>query len=210
MFLAIFAGQVAPFDPAAQPAERLTAPNQTYLFGTDEFGRDVFSRVVWGTRISLYVGIVSVAIALVIGVNLGLVSGYYGGWADSLIMRVVDVLFAFPTIILAITITGILGPSLTNATFAIGIVFAPVFARVTRGPVLSVINLDYVEAARTVGASDVQNHPALRPAEHRRSSYRADDARTLDRDLGGGSALVPGAGDAATGSELGNDARDWP
>ena len=76
VLLAIFAGQVAPFDPAAQPAERLTPPNRTYLFGTDEFGRDVFSRVVWGTRISLYVGIVSVAIAVVIGVNLGIVSGY--------------------------------------------------------------------------------------------------------------------------------------
>lgn len=154
LLLAIFAKQVAPFDPAAQPAERLTAPNQTYLFGTDEFGRDVFSRVVWGTRISLYVGIVSVTIALIVGVTLGLISGYYGSWADSLIMRVVDVLFAFPTIILAITITGILGPSLTNATLAIGIVYAPIFARVTRGPVLSVINLDYVEAARTVGAGD--------------------------------------------------------
>ncbi len=154
VLLAIFAQQVAPFDPAAQPAERLTAPNSTYFFGTDEFGRDVFSRVIWGTRISLYVGMIAVAIALVIGVTLGLVSGFYGGWRDSLIMRLVDILFAFPTIVLAIAITGILGPSLTNATIAIGFVYAPVFARVTRGPVLSVVNDEYVQAARTVGASD--------------------------------------------------------
>lgn len=154
VLLAIFAQQVAPFDPAVQPAERLTAPNSTYLFGTDEFGRDVFSRVIWGTRISLYVGMIAVAIALVIGVTLGLVSGFYGGWRDSLIMRLVDILFAFPTIVLAIAITGILGPSLTNATIAIGFVYAPVFARVTRGPVLSVVNDEYVQAARTVGASD--------------------------------------------------------
>ncbi|MBA2519927.1 MAG: ABC transporter permease [Chloroflexia bacterium] len=152
--LAIFAGLVAPFDPAAQPAERLTPPNGTYVLGTDEFGRDVFSRVIWGTRISLYVGIIAVAIALLIGVTLGLVSGYYGGWADSIIMRFVDILFAFPTIVLAIAITGILGPSLTNATIAIGLVYAPVFARVMRGPVLSVVHLEYVQAARTMGASD--------------------------------------------------------
>jgi peptide/nickel transport system permease protein len=154
ILVAIFAGQIAPFDPAEQPAERLTAPNGTYWFGTDEFGRDVFSRVVWGTRISLYVGVASVAIAGAIGVVFGLIAGYYGGWADSLIMRLVDIMFAFPTIVLAITITGILGPSLTNATIAIGLVYAPVFARVTRGPVLSVVNLEYVQAARTVGASD--------------------------------------------------------
>jgi peptide/nickel transport system permease protein len=152
--LAIFAGVVAPFDPAAQPAERLTPPNETYWFGTDEFGRDVFSRVIWGTRISLYVGIVAVSIAVAIGASLGLVSGFYGGWADSIIMRFVDILFAFPTIILAIAITGILGPSLTNATIAIGLVYAPVFARVMRGPVLSVVNDEYVQAARTMGASD--------------------------------------------------------
>ncbi|MDQ3694637.1 MAG: ABC transporter permease [Chloroflexota bacterium] len=152
--LAIFAGFVAPFDPTSQLTERLTPPNGIYWLGTDEFGRDVFSRVIWGTRISLYVGVIAVAIALVIGVTLGLVSGYYGGWADSIIMRFVDILFAFPTIVLAIAITGILGPSLTNATIAIGLVYAPVFARVMRGPVLSVVHLEYVQAARTVGASD--------------------------------------------------------
>jgi peptide/nickel transport system permease protein len=154
ILLAIFAGQVAPFDPAVQPAMRLTPPNGTYWFGTDEFGRDVFSRVVWGTRISLYVGVVSVAIATAIGVTLGLIAGFYGGWPDSILMRLIDVLFAFPTIVLAIAITGILGPSLTNATIAIGIVYAPVFARVTRGPVLATVNLEYVQAARTIGASD--------------------------------------------------------
>lgn len=151
---AIFAGVIAPFDPAAQPAERLTPPNSTYWLGTDEFGRDVFSRVIWGTRVSLFVGVVSVTIATAIGVTLGLIAGYYGGWPDSIIMRFIDVLFAFPTIVLAIAITGILGPSLTNATIAIGLVYAPVFARVMRGPVLSVMNDEYVHAARTMGASD--------------------------------------------------------
>ncbi len=153
---AIFAGFIAPFDPASQPAERLTPPNSTYWLGTDEFGRDVFSRVIWGTRISLFVGIVSVGIATAIGVTLGLIAGYYGGWPDSIIMRFIDILFAFPTIVLAIAITGILGPSLTNATIAIGLVYAPVFARVMRGPVLSVMNDEYVHAARTIGASDTR------------------------------------------------------
>lgn len=154
ILLAIFAGQIAPFQPAAQVTKRLTHPNGTYLFGTDEFGRDVLSRIIFGTRISLYVGVVSVAIALLIGASLGLIAGYYGGWADTVIMRVADVLFAFPSVVLAIAITGILGPSLTHAMMAIGIVYAPTFARVTRGPVLSVKEQEFVQAARAVGASN--------------------------------------------------------
>ncbi len=152
--LAILAGSVSPFDPTAQIATRLAPPDGRYLLGVDEFGRDVLSRIIHGSRISLYVGIVSVGIALLAGATMGLLAGYYGGWIDNLVMRLVDIMFSFPSIILAIAITGILGPSLTNAMIAIGIVYAPTFARVTRGPVLSVIQEQYIEAARTLGAGD--------------------------------------------------------
>jgi peptide/nickel transport system permease protein len=154
VLVALFAGLLAPFDPFAQLARRLTAPGEPYLLGTDEFGRDVFSRIIFGSRISLYVGVVSVGMALGIGGTLGLVAGYFGGWIDNLLMRVMDVMFAIPSLVLAIAISGILGPSLQNAMVAIGIVYTPTFARVARGPVLSVVQQEYVHAARTIGARD--------------------------------------------------------
>jgi peptide/nickel transport system permease protein len=154
ILVALLAGVLAPFDPVSQLARRLTAPSNQYLLGTDEFGRDVFSRIIYGSRISLYVGVVSVGIALGIGGTLGLIAGYFGGWIDNLIMRLMDVMFAIPSLVLAIAITGILGPSLQNAMIAIGIVYTPTFARVARGPVLSVVQHEYVQAARTVGAQD--------------------------------------------------------
>ncbi|MFN8522423.1 MAG: ABC transporter permease [Chloroflexota bacterium] len=152
LVLALTADLVAPFDPTAQIARRLTAPNETYRVGTDEFGRDVLSRIIHGTRISLYVGVVSVGIALTVGGSLGIVSGYAGGRLDNVLMRVVDVMFSIPTLVLAIAITGILKPNLTNAMIAIGIVYTPTFARVARGPVLSVVQHEYIAAARTVGS----------------------------------------------------------
>ena len=154
LLTAALAGPIAPHEPAAQIARRLTAPGGEYLLGTDEFGRDVFSRIIFGTRISLYVGVVAVSMALLIGGTLGLVAGYFGGWLDNALMRLMDVMFAIPSLVLAIAITGILGPSLTNAMIAIGIVYTPTFARVARGPVLSVVQNEYVTAARTVGARD--------------------------------------------------------
>jgi len=154
ILVALLAGVLAPFDPVSQLARRLTAPANPYLLGTDEFGRDVFSRIIYGSRISLYVGVVSVGIALGIGGTLGLIAGYFGGWIDNLIMRLMDVMFAIPSLVLAIAITGILGPSLQNAMIAIGIVYTPTFARVARGPVLSVVQHEYVHAARTIGAQD--------------------------------------------------------
>jgi peptide/nickel transport system permease protein len=152
--VAVVAGALAPFDPTAQIARPLQSPGGQYLLGTDEFGRDVLSRLMFGARISLYVGFVSVAIGLSVGGAVGVIAGYYGGKVDALLMRVVESLFAFPSLLLAIAIAGILGASLTHAMLAIGIVFVPTFARLARGSVLSVVGLDYVGAARTLGAGD--------------------------------------------------------
>jgi peptide/nickel transport system permease protein len=154
VLVAVFAGAIAPDDPTAQIARRLQPPSAEHLLGTDEFGRDQFSRLVYGSRISLYVGILSVALALATGATLGIVAGYYGGTVDNLVMRVIDSVFAFPSLLLAIAITGILGPSLTNAMLAIGIVSAPTYARLGRGAVLSATANEFVTAARALGASD--------------------------------------------------------
>jgi peptide/nickel transport system permease protein len=151
--LALTAPLVSPFDPTAQPARRLLPPGGRYLLGTDEFGRDVFSRIVHGARISLQVGIVSVGIALAVGGVLGLVSGYCLGIVDALTGRLVDVMFAFPSIILIIALSGVLGASLTTAMVAIGVVYSPIFARVVRAPTLAVVQQPYVEGARALGAS---------------------------------------------------------
>ena len=150
--MAALAPALAPYAPDDQIAKRLSRPQAAYLLGTDEFGRDIFSRIVYGARISLWVGVVSVGIALAGGATSGLVSGYFGGRLDMLLMRVVDVMFSIPPIILAITLTGILGPGLNNAMVAIGLVYLPTFARIARGPVLTVVAQEYVEAARASGA----------------------------------------------------------
>jgi len=153
--LALFAEWVAPFDPAAvHVRDRLQLPSATYLLGTDELGRDVLSRIIFGARVSLAVGLIAVGVAATIGIVLGLSGGYYGGLADSLIMRGLDGLLAFPAVILALAIMTVLGPSLVNATIAIGIVSIPTFARITRGSILSLREKEFVEAARVSGATD--------------------------------------------------------
>jgi peptide/nickel transport system permease protein len=156
LLVAIFAPLLAPYDPVAQITQRHMSPGVPYYLGSDDFGRDILSRILFGARVSLYVGVVSVGIALAIGGTLGLLAGFFGGVPDLLLMRLVDVLFSIPSLVLAIAITGILQPSLTNAMIAIGIVYAPTFARVVRGPVLSVKQFDYVQAARTIGASNLR------------------------------------------------------
>jgi peptide/nickel transport system permease protein len=133
---------------------RFQPPSSTYWFGTDDLGRDVFSRVVVGARVSLQVGIVSVGISLVAGTLIGLWAGYRGGWIDTVWMRAMDVLFAFPVILLAIALVAVLGPSLRNTMIAVGIVFTPIFARVVRGSVLSVREELHIRAVRSLGASD--------------------------------------------------------
>lgn len=151
---ALLAPTFAPYSPTKiDIPNRLTGPSARHFFGADDIGRDVFSRVLYGSRISLSVGVVSVAIALLCGVTLGMIAGFYGGAVDTLIMRFFDILLAFPGFLLALAIVAMLGPSLTNAMIAVGIGEAPGFARLVRGSVLSVKEKDYVTAARVVGAS---------------------------------------------------------
>ena len=151
--IALGAPLIAPYDPDAQDSDRLLGPRWANLMGTDELGRDTFSRIIFGARVSLQVGIVSVLVALVVGSLLGLVAGFWGGALDTWLMRVVDVLFAFPGLVLAIVIAGLLGASRNNAMIAIGVVYAPAFARVIRGSVLAVMSEPYVEAGRVIGAT---------------------------------------------------------
>lgn len=152
ILLAIFAPLIAPFDPVQQSWTAVRkAPSWTHWFGTDESGRDLLSRVVYGARASLLAGVVSVTIAVAAGVPIGLLAGYRGGWIDAVISRITDAMLACPNLILAIALAAFLGPSLTNAMIAIGITATPVFVRLTRGQVLAVKVEDYVEAARAVG-----------------------------------------------------------
>jgi peptide/nickel transport system permease protein len=150
--LALAAPLVAPYDPLATDWRWVRKPpSAQHLFGTDELGRDVLARVIWGTRASLMAGLVSVSIAVAVAVPLGLVSGYLGGFVDGLVMRIIDAMLAIPFLILAIALAAFLGPSLRNAMIAIGVVQTPVFTRLTRGQALAVKQEDYIEAALAVG-----------------------------------------------------------
>ena len=157
IFCGIFAPWLTPHDPLKiDLSKRLAAPTNKHPLGTDGFGRDVMSRIIYGSRISLQVGIVAVGISSLLGILLGLVSGYYGGMLDVFIMRIVDIMLSFPTILLALAIMAALGSSLTNVMIAVGITLAPRFARLVRGSVLSVRELDYRQAARALGMSNAR------------------------------------------------------
>jgi peptide/nickel transport system permease protein len=152
---AIFAPVITSFDPIAiDPPKRLQPPSSEHWLGTDHFGRDIFTRVVYGARISLPVGLIAVTIAAVAGALLGLIAGYYGKFIDAFIMRVMDVMLAFPGIMLALLVVAILGPSLRNVMIAVGIGSIPRFTRLIRGSVLSARENVYVEAAKVIGAPD--------------------------------------------------------
>ena len=151
---AIFAPVLAPYDPIAiVPTAILQRPSASHWLGTDELGRDVLSRILFGARISVTVGAIAIAIAVVCGVVFGMLSGFYGGAIDSAIMRVMDALAAFPAVLLALAILSALGPGIRNATIAVGIVYVPAFSRVMRGSVLSAKQNEYVEAATAAGAT---------------------------------------------------------
>jgi peptide/nickel transport system permease protein len=150
---AVFAPHLAPADPARQSLEdKRTPPGGKYLLGADEFGRDIASRLIYGSRIALLVGLISVFIALILGTVLGTLAGYAGGAVDEVLMRALDVLLAFPYLLLAIAIVSALGPGLQNTILAVGIWATPGFARVIRGSVLAIKEQEYVQAARAVGA----------------------------------------------------------
>lgn len=153
MAVAAFAPLLATHDPFTMSrADRLRPPGPDFWFGTDEFGRDLYSRVVYGSRITMWIGTISVTISLLVGGTTGLTSGYFGGWADLAAMRVIDVMLAFPTILLAMAIVAVLGPSIENTMIAVGLAAVPAFARLVRGSALVVREQMYVEAARAVGA----------------------------------------------------------
>lgn len=157
IIVAAIAPVLAPYDPfETNILFRYKAPSSEHLLGTDGMGRDILSRIIYGSRISLQVGLISVALALILGVSFGLIAGYYGGKLDMLIMRFMDIMLAFPSILLAIAIVAILGPQLKNAMLAIGIINVPRFARIVRSSVLSIKESEYISAARALGAGDLR------------------------------------------------------
>lgn len=152
--VAMFAPLIAPYDPLQTDyAQSMQPPSLAHLAGTDIYGRDIFSRIIHGARISLAVGLTSVLVGALAGVTLGLVSGFFGGFLDGLIMRASDILFAFPGILLAIAIVAILGPGLVNVVVAVSVFSMPAFARIVRGSTLGLKESLYVRAARSIGAS---------------------------------------------------------
>ena len=157
VLIAVFAGWIAPYDPLAQDVlVRLKGPSLAHWFGTDQFGRDVLSRVIHGCRASLGVSAAAVFAALLVGGALGLLSAYYRGWFERLCMRFMDMLFAFPVMLLAIGVVAVLGAQASTAAVAIAIVYTPIFARLLRGPALVICESDYVQGARAIGASDTR------------------------------------------------------
>jgi peptide/nickel transport system permease protein len=157
IILAVLAPLISPYDPyEIDLVNKLQPPSADHIMGTDDKGRDIFSRILYGSQLSLAVGFVSVFIGALFGIVLGIISGYYGGWVDTIIMRFIDVLLAFPGLLLALAIVSALGPSLINVMIAVGVFSIPTFARIVRGSTLSVKKMEYIDAIRVLGASDLK------------------------------------------------------
>lgn len=155
LFLAVFGPRIAPFDPiTVNTPQRFQAPSLHHPFGTDEFGRDIFSRILYGARIAVKVGMLSVVVAFAGGIVLGLISGYYGGLVDTALSRLLEIWLSFPDILFVIAVVAILGPALNHVILALGFLSIPAYARIVRGSVLSAREEQYVEAARALGVSD--------------------------------------------------------
>jgi ABC-type dipeptide/oligopeptide/nickel transport system permease subunit len=157
VLMAFAAPLLTAYDPVAQDLEQaLERPSVAHPFGTDHLGRDIMSRILYGARISLFIGVMGVGLGLIVGVPLGLVSGYFGGWVDIIVQRIADVMLAFPAILLALSLVAVLGVGLQNVIIAVGISVVPIFMRLARGSVLSIREQTYVEAARALGGTDVR------------------------------------------------------
>ncbi len=190
--LAILAPVLPLPDPIATSWSAIRkAPSAAHWLGTDDIGRDILSRMIWGAQASLMAGIFSVAIAVAIGVPFGLISGYYGGWIDQIVSRITEAFLAMPFLITAIALAAFLGPSLTNAMIAIGLSATPVFVRLTRGQVLAVKTEEYVEGARSIGLQPFQHHHPLHPAERFRADSRAGNTHHRNGDHRRGQPLFP-------------------
>jgi peptide/nickel transport system permease protein len=153
---AIFAPIISTHDPyEMNMSDRLLTPMEDgHLLGTDQYGRDLFTRIIYGARVSLEVGLVSVVLAMLIGVTLGLISGYYGGWVDTVIMRIVDIVLSFPVLLLAIALVAALGPGIENVILALAFVYWTNYARIVRANVLAIKEEEYIQAAKTIGSND--------------------------------------------------------
>jgi len=154
LLVAIFASLLAPYDPNEMSLDMMSAPSFQHLLGTDDLGRDLFSRIIWGTQVSLFVGFITVAISMIVGVFLGVWAGYYGGWIDMIIMRYIDLQWAFPNFIIAVYLVAVFGTGLLNIVIAISLAFLDDFARVARSMVLTIKEQPYIDAARVQGTSD--------------------------------------------------------
>jgi len=154
LLCAIFASLLAPYDPNEMSMDMMSAPSFQHLLGTDDLGRDLFSRIIWGTQVSLFVGFITVAISMIVGVFLGVWAGYYGGWIDMIIMRYIDLQWAFPNFIIAVYLVAVFGTGLLNIIIAISLAFLDDFARVARSMVITLKEQPYIEAARMQGTSD--------------------------------------------------------
>ena len=152
----VFSSVISPYDPLSQEFDILQPPSSAHVLGTDDLGRDLFTRILIGARVSLFVGVVAVAISMILGVAMGILSGYYGGWIDTLFMRYIDLQWAFPNFIIAVYLVAVFGTGLENVIVAIVLAFLDDFARITRGMVLSIREEEYVLAARSLGASDLR------------------------------------------------------
>ena len=156
ILIGVFAPYLSPYNPTKMaPRSRREAPSKEHWLGTDRLGRDMLSRMVWGARVSLIIGVLAVAVAMVVGLMIGMLSGYYGGLLDEILMRTMDVIFAFPSLLLAIALIAVTGPSMRNIIFVVAVIRIPRFARILRASVLSLKQKEFVEAARALSKSDI-------------------------------------------------------
>ena len=210
VFVALFGKYIWRVDPDELVGIRLQDPSWAHPMGTDELGRDTLARIIHGCQVSLQVGLISVSIALVLGLSIGLISGFFAGKVDTLLMRFVDLMFALPGLVLAIVIAGMLGPNRRNAMIAIGIIITPAFARVVRGAVLEVMGFPFVESARALGSS----HARIM-ARHVIPNIAAPvivlvTGLPVDRDPQRGCPQLPRARHPATGGVVGRHALERP